>query len=343
MKKGSATLKELAKELNLSISTISRALNDHSDISESTITKVKKLALKRNYVPNMFARGFRLSKTNIVGVIVPNITHYFTSTILNGILEEAALKGYRVIVCESDNNIVKETEMLRTMMQFGVDGILMSLSKITKNIDQILKTLDRIPLVLFDKVSDKIPCTQITINEEEAAYNAVEHLINSGKKRIAILKETENSFSSKKRYAGYLKALQDNELPVDDNIILSTEDISLIHGKRMANILLSMKNRPDAIFAITDRAAIGAIKTLKKFNVKIPEEIAVVGFSNSLGSTIIEPELTTIDQPGKRIGSVAVKYLLEEIEAPNNTISSKNIKIRTNLIVRESSFKLENN
>jgi len=339
MKKGVTTLKELAQKLNLSISTISRALNNHPDISKSTKDKVKGLALKLNYAPNIFARGFRLHKTNIIGVIVPSITHYFTSTILKGVLEEAEIKGYRVIISESNNNITKQTEMLRTMAQFGVDGILMSLSKTSQNIEQILKTLDRIPLVLFDKVSDKIPCTQIVINEEEAAFNAVEHLINNGKKRIALIKETENSYSSKKRYAGYLRALKKYNLPIDEKIVLSTEDISLKQGKMMAEILLSMENKPDAIFAITDNAAIGVIKTLKIFNIKIPEEVAVVGFSNSLSSTIIEPKLTTIDQPGKRIGSIAVKYLIEEIEATNDTISNKTIQIKTNLIIRDSSFK----
>ena len=341
MKKGVITLKELAQKLNLSISTISRALNDHPDISKSTKEKVKGLALKLNYAPNIFARGFRLHKTNIIGVIVPSITHYFTSTILKGVLEEAEIKGYRVIISESNNNMTKQAEMLRTMVQFGVDGILMSLSKTSQNIRQILTTLDSVPLVLFDKVSDKIPCTQIVINEDEAAFNAVEHLINTGKKRIAIIKETENSYSSRKRYAGYLRALKENNLPIYEKLILSTEDISLLEGKRMATLLLSMKNKPDAVFAITDNAAIGVIKILKKFNIKIPKEIAVVGFSNSLSSTIIEPKLTTIDQPGKRIGSVAVKYLIDEIESPNDSISNKTIKIKTNLIVRGSSFKTE--
>ncbi|TXG36843.1 LacI family DNA-binding transcriptional regulator [Seonamhaeicola maritimus] len=338
MKKETTSLKKLAQELNLSVSTISRALNDHPDISDSTKTKVQKLAAKLNYVPNIFAKGFRQHKTNIIGVIVPNITHYFTSTILKGILEEASLKGYRVIISESNNDAVKQTEMLKTMLQFNVDGILMSISKVTRQVDDILRIIDNVPLILFDKASNKIPCSQVVINEEESAYNAIEHLINIGKKRIAIIKENEYSYNSERRYAGYLRALKEHNIPIDEKIIISVDDISLRQGKRMTNLLLSIKNKPDAIFAITDSAAIGVIQTLKKFNIKIPEEIAIIGFSNSINSTIIEPMLTTIDQPGERMGATAVKYMIEEIENPND-IGNKTIELKGNLIIRDSTFK----
>ncbi|SDF03217.1 LacI family DNA-binding transcriptional regulator [Cellulophaga baltica] len=338
-KKTTVTLKNLALRLNLSVSTVSRALNNHPDISAHTIQRVKELAEKLNYVPNLFAKGFRSHRTHILGVIVPNISHLFTSTLLKGILVEAEQNGYRVIISESNNEENKQTEMLQTMMQFGADGILLSLAKKTKSIHQVLETLQRIPLVLFDKVSEKVPCTQIVINEEEAAFNAVEHLIGLGKKRIAILKETENSFNSEKRFQGYKRALKTYNIPLDLKLVQSTEDISLNNGKRLTNVLLSQKVRPDAIFAITDNAAIGAIKALNKFNVRIPEDIAVVGFSNSINSTIIQPELSTVDQPGERIGRIAAKSLIDEINHPNKELISKTIEIKTNLIVRDSSFK----
>jgi len=253
-------------------------------------------------------------------------------------LEEAEFRGYRIIISESNNSETKQVEMLNTMTQFGVDGILMSLARKTARIEEVLEVLNRIPMVLFDKVSSKIPCTQIVINEEEAAFNAVEHLIELGKQRIAILKETENSYNSEKRYAGYLRALNHHGLPVREKIILSTEDISLANGRRLTNILLSKKKRPDAIFAITDNAAIGAIKALHKFKVKIPEEIAVVGFSNSANSTIVQPALTTVDQPGDKIGRTAVKYLIDEIKNPKSDIITKTVEIKTSLVVRDSSL-----
>ena len=340
MKKEVVTLKKLAQILNLSISTVSRALNDHPDISESTRDKVKNLAQTMQYVPNIFAKGFRKHRTNIIGVIVPTITHYFTTTIVRGILEEASTRGYRVIISESNNDVIKQTEMLNTMIQFGVDGILASLTKMTRDIDTILPTLNTLPFILFDKVSSKIPCTQITINDEEAAFNAVEHLINIGKKRIAIIKEREFSYNSEKRYTGYLRALKEHNIGVDEKIIISVDDISLQQGKRMTNLLLSIKKRPDAIFTITDSAAVGVIQTLKKFNIKIPDEIAVVGFSNSRLSTVIEPNLTTVDQPGEAIGKNAVKHLIEEIESNVDTITSKMIEIKGTLIIRDSTFKV---
>ncbi|WP_072989743.1 LacI family DNA-binding transcriptional regulator [Pseudozobellia thermophila] len=337
-KKRNITLKELAQELNLSISTVSRALNDHPDISIETKERVQKLAKQLHYAPNLFARGFRSHETYMLGVIVPNISHMFTSTILKGILEEAELRGYRVIISESKNSETKQIEMLRTMNQFGVDGILMSLARKTTRVDEVLNVLERVPIVLFDKVSSKVPCTQIVINEEEAAFNAVEHLIELGKQRIAIIKETENSYNSEKRYAGYLRALNHHGLPIRKKIIQSTEDISIANGRRLTNILLSLKKRPDAIFAITDNAAIGAIKALHKLNIKIPDEVAVVGFSNSVNSTIIQPALTTVDQPGDRIGRTAVKFLIDEIKNPKNEIVTKTVEIKTNLIVRDSSL-----
>ncbi|RED43126.1 LacI family transcriptional regulator [Winogradskyella eximia] len=342
MKKKVTTLKMLAQALNLSISTVSRALNDHPDISNDTKEKVKRLAQSMNYIPNIFAKGFRKHKSNIIGIIVPNITHYFTTTIIRGVLEEASIQGYRVIISESNNDVEKQKEMLNTMLQFGVDGILASLTKMTKEITHVLPIINAVPLILFDKVSDKIPCTQITINDEEAAFNVVEHLINIGKKRIAIIKEREFSYTSEKRYAGYLKALKAHQIEVDEKIIISVDDISLKQGRRMTNSLLSLKKKPDAIFAITDSAAIGVIQTLKKFNIKIPEDIAVVGFSNSINSTIIEPMLTTVNQPGNTIGKTAIKYLIKEIENDdsNHISMHKTVEIKTELIVRESTFKI---
>ncbi len=338
-KKRNVTLKEIALKLDLSISTISRALNNHPDISPETVERVNKLATELNYAPNIFAKGFRTHRTHIIGVIVPNVSHLYTSTMLKGVLDQAEHLGYRVIISESKNNENKQVEMLQTMIQFGVDGVIMSLAKKTQSIDTILQLLEHIPLVLFDKVSPKIPCTQVVINEEAAAFNAVEHLIETGKKRIAIIKETENSFNSKKRFEGYQRALKTYNLPIDEKVILSTEDISITNGRRLTNILLSLKNKPDAIFAITDNAAIGAIKALHKFKIKIPEEIAVVGFSNSINSTIVSPALTTVDQPGNKIGKTAVKYLINEIENSKPEVLFKTITVNTNLIVRDSSFK----
>ncbi len=336
-KKNIVTLKKMALDLGLSISTVSRALNNHADISEETKERVKAYANKVKYAPNLFARGFRSHKSNIIGVIIPNIEHQFTATLLKGIIYNADLNGYKVIICESFNNEQKQTELLETMIQFGVDGVLLSLVKKTTKVDDILEMMEHIPLILFDRVSTKVPCTQIVIDDEEAAFKAVDHLIATGKKRIAIIKETESSILSEMRYKGYLRALQKNKLELDDSLVLSSEDLSIAEGKKLTSMLIGLQNKPDAIFAITDEAGIGAIQILKKHKIKIPSEIAVAGFSNSIYSTIIKPNLTTIDQPGNRIGETAIKYLIEEMNSENQ-INYKTVEVKTNLIIRKSSF-----
>lgn len=342
-KKNIVTLKKMAFELGLSIATVSRALNDNSNISAATKDLVKAYASKVKYAPNLFAKGFRSHKSNIIGVIIPNIEHRFTATLLRGIIFNAELNGYKVIICESNNSELKQAELLETMIQFGVDGVLLSLTKKTKNVDKILEMMHHIPLILFDRISAKVPCTQIVIDDEDAAFKAVEHLINLGKKRIAILKESDTSNVSERRYQGYLRALRKHNLEFDENIVLSSEDLSIEEGRRQTSILLSLQTKPDGVFTIIDEAGIGVIKELKKNKIKIPEEIAVVGFSNSIFSTIVNPKLTSIDQPGNRIGEIAVKYLIEEINN-EGSVSHKTVEIKTNLIIRKSSFNpLKNN
>lgn len=342
MKKSTTTLKDIANAMKLSISTVSRALKDHPDISTKTKEEVVKKAKELNYYPNLFAQGFRNHRSHTIGVVVPKISHYFTTKMLEGILTYAEKKGYKVIISESKNNHQKQIEILNTIIQYNVDGILLSLTKATENIDDVLNILERVPLVLFDKVSSKIPCTQVMIDGRGAAFEAVEHLINLGKRKIAIFKETEKSLTSELRYEGYLKALKQYNIPVDENLIFSVQDISLEKGRELVKLALSQKNKPDAIFAITDSCAVGVIKELNNFKINIPENIAVVGFSNSLNSTIVEPKLTTINQPGNLIGKTAVKYLIKEIEEENTNelFRNKTIEVNTDLIVRESTLKI---
>lgn len=338
-KKSLITLKDIAIELDISVSTVSRALKNNKSISDKTKQLVQAKAKELDYYPNVFAQGFRNHTTHMLGVIVPKISHYYTSTILEGILSEAEEKGYHVIIMESKNKYEKQTELLNTMLHLGVDGILLSLTKTTSQIDSITKFIEQVPIVLFDKVSRKISCTQVIIKEEQAAFDAIKHLIDIGRKRIAIFKETENSFNSMRRYEGYLRALRTHNIPVDESLIYSTDNISLENGKKLTTELINSKNNTDAIFCITDNCAVGTIQTLKKHQIKIPQEIAVVGFSNSLVSTIIEPKITTVDQPGNRVGKTAVKYLIEEINNFNEDyMDYKTIEIKTNLIIRGSSM-----
>lgn len=336
MKRQSPTLKKIANNLQLSVSTVSRALNDNNTISDSTKEKVKKEAERLNYVPNILAKNFRNKKMNIIGVIVPNITHDFTTTILKGIFIESQELGYRTIVSETNNNPDKERKILEEMIQFGVDGILLSLSRDTTDLSPILSTLQKKPLIMFDKVSDKVPCTQIVIDEVTAAFNAVEYLVKTNKKRIAIIKEVQNSFNSERRYQGYVKALKKYNLPIDESLILEIDGSCINEVRSVTFQLINFKNKPDAIFCITDAIAIGVIKALKEKNIAIPDDVAVVGFSNSGYSTVIEPSLTSVNQPGNQMGRVAMKQIIEEINNNDEFVISKSIQIKTKLIVRES-------
>lgn len=336
-KRQTVTLKHIAEALNLSVSTVSRSLKNHKDISQETIDLVKAKAKELNYFPNIFAQGFRNKRTHMIGVVVPNITHYYTSTLLEGILDEAEKKGYHVIIMGSKDSYKKQIELLDTMIHLGVDGILLSLTRDTQNINQIIKYIEQVPLILFDKVSRKVPCTQVIIDEEQAGFNAVKHLIEIGKKRIAIFKETEDSFNSMRRYEGYLRALKTYNLPVDESIILSSKNIPMEQGRILAETLLQNPNRPDAVFCITDSCAVGAMQTFKKHHLKVPQDIAIVGFSNSLISQVVEPQITTINQPGIKVGQTAINYLIDEIDHPNvNFMDYKTVAIKTNLIVRNS-------
>ncbi|TCI94348.1 LacI family DNA-binding transcriptional regulator [Tenacibaculum sp. M341] len=336
MKRQSPTLKKIASNLKLSVSTVSRALNDNKTISNSTKEKVKKEAERLNYVPNVLAKNFRNKKMNIIGVIVPNITHDFTTTILKGIFIESQELGYRTIVSETNDDPDKEQKILEEMTQFGVDGILLSLSRNTTDLSPILSTLQKKPLIIFDKASDKVPCTQIVIDEVAASFNAVEYLIKTGKKRIAIIKEVQNSFNSERRYQGYVKALKKYNLPIDENLILKIDGSCINDVRNVTFQLINFKNKPDAIFCITDAIAIGVIKALKEKSIAIPDDVSVVGFSNSGYSTVIEPSLTSVNQPGNQMGRVAIKQIIEEINNNDEFVISKSIQIKTKLIVRES-------
>ncbi|WP_299677477.1 LacI family DNA-binding transcriptional regulator [uncultured Tenacibaculum sp.] len=340
MKKNIPTLKQIAENLELSVSTISRALNNNGSISDLTKKKVIEEAKRLNYVPNIIAKNFRDKRTKTIGVIVPNLMHSFTGTILKGILLETERIKYKTIICETNDNIEKEKELLNRMLEFGVDGILMSLSKFTTNLSPLLKVLEKKPIILFDKASDKIPCTQIVTNEVKGAFNAVEHLINIGKKRIAIIKEKQGSFNSEKRFIGYLKALDQYRYPLDETLIFDVSNTTIEEGELLGEYIVNLKEKPDAIFCITDSLAIGIIKTLNKYNIVIPIEIAVVGFSNSDSSRVIKPNLTTIKQSGYKIGKLAVKQLIEEMRSEKDFFSSKSIEVNTKLIVRESTFVL---
>ena len=327
----------MAEILNLSISTVSKSLLGHSDIGESTKKKVLELAKKMNYSPNLFGKGLRTQKTMSIGVIIPNITIHYSSLILKGIIETAKLSGYRVIISESGHHHQDEKDAINTLINSNVDGILLSIARESHDIEHILEASNFIPIVLFDKVSTKIPLTKIIDDDEFGAETAVRHLIAQGRSKIVLIREKCKTSNSENRFRGYTRALTKAGIVIDDNLIRECDSMSIDDGYTVMETLLQEKVEFDGVFGATDNVAIGAIQAMKKFGITIPRDVSVIGFSNSKNCTIIEPNLTTIEQPGYNIGKYAIKYLLEEILEDSDISTNRTIELKTKLIIRESS------
>ena len=338
MRSKKVKLKDMAEILNLSTSTISKSLLGHTDIGESTKKKVLELAKKMNYQPNLFGKGLRTQKTMSIGVIIPDITVHYSSLIIKGIIESAKDSGYRVIISESGHHYQDEKDAISTLINSNVDGILLSIARESHNIDHILEASKFIPIVLYDKVSTKIPLTKIIDDDEFGAETAVRHLIAQGRSKIVLIREKCKTSNSENRYNGYARALGNAGISVNNILVRECDTMSIEDGYAVTEELIAEKIDFDGLFGATDNVAIGAIQAMKKNNISIPKDVSVIGFSNSKNSTIIEPSLSTMEQPGYNIGKYAVKYLLEEILMDSDISTNKTIELKTKLIIRESSL-----
>lgn len=334
------TLKDIALKLNISASTVSKALKNYSDVSRSTRTAVLNMVEKMNYIPNSVAVNLRTQQTKTIGLIVPTIVHQFFSKVINGIVEEAEKHGYFVITVQSNEKLESEKKQLKLLQQKRVDGILLSLSNETYRYDHIKTILqNKTPMVLFDKVSKVINCSKVVIDDQLAAYNAVNYLIKKGYRRIAHFRGSLIPQISIDRFLGYKKALLDNGISFDPSLIyLCDNNNDFTDGYNNAQKLLKEHNDIDAVFTITDVIAAGLIKYLNEKSIKIPESIAVFGFSDWFMSSVITPTLSTIEQPSFEMGRKATEILIGEIENANNKtpFSFQNVVLPTILIIRES-------
>jgi LacI family transcriptional regulator len=343
MKLGQATIKDIAKELNVSTSTVSRALKDYPGISDETKRKVKELADKLNYRPNAVALSLRKSKSFTIGVIIPEVVHFFFSTVISGVEEVAFANGYNVILCQTNEKYSREMSSVETMLANQIDGVLVSFSRETTNVDHFQKMIDlEFPIVFFDRIPGLENSINVTVNDYQGAYDAVKHLIDQGFKKIVHLSGPDNLTISKQRKEGYLNALKDAGIEVNAEWIVEcpfgTDKESILIT---TELFKNQKNRPDAIFAHHDIVAAGAMMALKSLGLKIPEDVGVVGFSNWQFSSMIDPPLSTVSQPGFQIGETATKLLLDMInnkEKMNST--SQNIILDTELLIRKSSVKV---
>ncbi len=335
------TLKQIAEELNISVTTVSKALKDYPDVSARTKGRVKELASTLNYKPNSFAVNLRTKESKTIGLIIPVIVHHFFANVIKGILSHAEKKGYLVIILQSNESYELEKKQIDLLLRKGVDGILISLANDTVNYQHLNEVIaQNKSLVMFDKIAKIVNCSKVIINDRLAAYNATKHLIDTGCKRIAHFRGSLLPQNSIDRFLGYRKALEDNNIPYDSSIVYICEcaDKSFEEGEQNALKLLKEHSDVDGIFINTDLVAIGAMSALQKAGIRIPEDIAIVGFSNWFMSSVITPKLTTIDQPGYEMGKESFKRLYKELNAikKKKPLSTKTITLETSLVKRNS-------
>lgn len=335
MKAHQTTIKDLAKILGISVSTVSRALKNHPDISEETKKVVKELALKLRYEPNALALNLRRNKTNTIGIIIPEIVHHFFSSVISGIEDVAYDLGYNVLVSQSNESYEREIINAQALLSSRVDGVLISVSKTTREFDHFQNFINQgIPVVFFDRICPDIMTDRVITNDEGGAFMATEYLINIGRKNIAHYAAPQNLLIGQGRLAGYKRALKQYGLNFDARLVLPCDTRELAIQKTTDFI----NNNPhiDAIFAVNDSTAIAAMQTIQKMNKSIPDDIAIIGFGDGPNALISCPQLTTIEQKGYEMGMEAVKLLLNRIdnELPLNSFQTK--VLTPTLIPRES-------
>ena len=343
MKFNQVTIKDIARELGISPSTVSRALKDHPDISIKTKKAVNELAEKLNYQPNIVALNLRQRKTNTIGVIIPELVHFFFSTVISGIESVAYEAGYSVILAQSNESYEREKMDIKALFNSRVDGMLLSISRETTNYDHIESILSKgIPIVFYDRMYFNPGTSKVIVDDYIGAKEAVSHLIEQGCKRIAHLEATPGISISEDRKRGYFDALKENNIPIKDNLIIECPSASLEEARKATNKLLSLSTIPDAIFANNDMLAMGAMMAVKEKGLRIPEDVAIMGFSNWFFSQLMDPPLSSVDQPGFEMGQEAARLLIRQIEMndkEHTDLKPETKILKTRLVIRASTMK----
>lgn len=329
------TIHDIARELKISASTVSRALNDNPRISLKTKEKIKAVAAKLGYRPNTLASNLRNKKSNTIGIVVPLINRHFFSSVISGVEDVAFKAGYNVVISQSNDLASKEINIVHSMFSNRVDGLIISISMQTDTFDH-LKAFGKkhIPLVFFDRVVPEIETNKIVVDDFAGGFRVTQHLIDQGYKRIAHLAGTQSLMTYLDRKNGYIEALRKNNIPYDESLVIintltSDEGISAVQQ------LMELPNPPDAIFCGNDTTALSSMIYLRDKGFRIPQDIGIVGFSNEPFSKVVSPSISTIAQPGFEMGQKAAELLIRQIETKEETYQT--IVLPTELIIRESS------
>jgi LacI family transcriptional regulator len=339
MKKEKITIVDVAKKLNVSTSTVSRALNDHHSISEKMKQKVRKVSAELNYSPNNIAASLRSGKVNSIGVILPKINSTFMSNCIFGIESITYPAGFNLIICQSNENYEKEVQNIKALIDSQVSGIMLSLSNETIKTNHLKNVIDKnIPLVLFDRISEVLDIDSVVNDDYKITMNAIEHLYQKGYKNIAIISGPTHIYVYKNRMQGYLAALKMFDLKKNDDWIVEGVQ-SKLEAHNATEAIFKSKTKPDAIFCTSDMLALGVLQALKNMNIKVPDDVGVIGYSNDTFAEIIQPTLTSIEQYPQDIGANAASIMLDLIKNKSSFKSKvhKKISIKPNLIIRESS------
>jgi LacI family transcriptional regulator len=332
MSKTQVTIIDIAEALNISPSTVSRALKSHPDISKATIERVQLCAAEMKYKPNDLALNLRTRKTNTIGVIIPEMVHFFFTSILSGVEEIAFQEGFNIIVSQSNEKYEKELKITENLINARVAGILACLSKESSQYEHFQAVVDNdIPLVFYDRICIDIRTDRVVVDDYAGALQAVEHLIKTGCKRIAFYSSPSHLEISKNRKNGYLDALRRNNIPVDESLIYEcdTRDKAIA----LTPEVLNRENPPDSFFAINDHTASGILYAVKKTGLRIPEDISVCGFSEGDLAIACDPMLTTVEQHGYEVGKAAAKLLIDKIKGTTHGQYTNRI-VKTKLMVR---------
>ncbi len=341
MKKEKATIHDIARKLNITASTVSRALKDHPRISLETKKAVIKAAQKLNYQPNHIAAALRNGRSNIIGIIVPTADRTFFSSVVRGIEEIANTSKYNVMICQTYDNYEKEVATVEALLNARVDGIIASHAKETQDFSHFLKVKERgLPLIFFDRSNDELEVSHVVIDDYIGGYKATEHLIQQGCKRIAHFTNSRKISIYKERLRGYRDALLNSGIKYDESLVVES-NLQLEDGRDSMLQLLNLPELPDAVFSASAFGIMGALQVCREKNIKVPDQVALVGFSNEPFTSFTEPALTTVDQHSMRIGNAAAEIFLEEIASEYKQFIPQKIVLKPELIIRSSSTKIK--
>ncbi|AMP97864.1 LacI family transcriptional regulator [Pedobacter cryoconitis] len=329
------TIKVLASKLNLSATTISKALQDSHEISEPTKQRVRALAAALNYTPNTYARSLRTRKSETIAVVLPEITDHFFALVINGIETVAREKGYHVLIYLTHEDYNREKEILDYIKKGRIDGLLISVTKNTIATNHIAAMeQENIPVIFFDRVMEQMQLPMVVTNDFESCYQATQHLLTCGCKKISVCTISTNLEISKQRILGYQKAMTDNNIPLEETHVLFCDDDTQCYDQLYNT--LKAKNRPDGLLAIVDKLTLPIYLACEKLNLKIPQDLQVISFSNNPTAGILNPSLTTISQPAFLIGQTAAILLLNSLDPKNNKVQQDITTIPSELIIRNS-------